>query len=268
MLRKGNFSTSVGSSRPLEPGNWRRERAPGICASACAFSFLGGTTRNAAAGEVGVHQFYSDVALADPSAKAFTALDLSNNQILSGVLVAYISSMGADARLMTIASLTKPESMHFLTAEELEELRVVWNPWKFKPWSIEPYGNGVVAFSKTYDERETATFFCRKDRKARLLISTKSDKSGSGTAAPDIVTGAKVLGFVVGRNDMAWSSQGGFDRLEITINDFDLNRLPQSSDDLSIDVTDFAPHVAWGLNRSFSANGIKANLRVALRNCV
>jgi hypothetical protein len=64
--------------------------------------------------------------------------------------------------------------MHYLNKDELETLKVNWSPKQFKPWAIEPSGDGVIAFTKSNDETETAALFCRKDKIPRLYIRPDS----------------------------------------------------------------------------------------------
>src|SRR5450830_56065 len=83
MIRARGDLTEVGSSAPIldatEPGLF--DRAPGTCASACAYSFLGGAERtfdeNA---KLGFHRFYAANALAEPTIKLFTGQDLDASQ--------------------------------------------------------------------------------------------------------------------------------------------------------------------------------------------
>jgi hypothetical protein len=171
LIRNAGLSTGVAQSVP-EPEDPRFDRlVPGKCVSACAYAFLGGVRRSAEAGEVEVHQFYHEAAFNDPSRKLFSALDLSADQFISALVIDYVSRMGADPRVVSIASTTSPGEMHYFNEDELDDLKVRWNPDVFQAWAIEPYGQGVVAYSKTQDRAKTATFFCRRDKARRLLIT-------------------------------------------------------------------------------------------------
>lgn len=167
-IRNHGFGSEVGTSIPGGPSWW--QRSPGTCASACAFAFIGGVARYADPGQVGVHQFFNQVSLRDPSAKMFNAIDLSAQQLVSALLIDYAYRMGVDPRFVSIAASTSPGDMHFLDAQELDDLKVRWNPKEFEPWAIEPSGRGVIAFTKTRDKSVTAALFCRQDRIARLFI--------------------------------------------------------------------------------------------------
>jgi hypothetical protein len=75
LFRSRGISTEVGSSAPIDPRV--AERSPGVCASACAYAFLGGVERSLDEGaKLGFHRFYQENALERPSVKLFTGQDL------------------------------------------------------------------------------------------------------------------------------------------------------------------------------------------------
>ncbi len=169
-IRQNKLSTSVGKTVPSTYAPDWKETIPGKCASACAFAFLGGVNRDTSGGDVGVHQFYQDIALKNPSAKIFDAIDLSTQQMVSAMLIEYVHRMGIDPRFVSIASNVAPSQIHWLTAEQVKDLKVAYQPEAFEPWQIEPFGAGIVAFSRTQDRSKTATLFCGKDRAPKLLL--------------------------------------------------------------------------------------------------
>ncbi|WP_316186926.1 MULTISPECIES: hypothetical protein [unclassified Bradyrhizobium] len=169
LVRQLKFDTEVGQSQPDEYGHWRR--APGFCASACSFAFLGGLHRSVSAGEFGVHQFYNELSLRDPFAKLFSALDVSHHQLVSAMLIDYVYRMGVDPRLVSLASSVLPEQMHFLAEEELNDLKVRWHPKEFQPWSIVPMGGGIAAATHSRDRTRFAHFLYREDGVPTLLIT-------------------------------------------------------------------------------------------------
>src|SRR5262249_1368498 len=77
----------------------------GICASACAYAFLGGVSRGAERGQIGVHQFYSPD-LADPKKIALNAENEKNMQALVGTLALYTYRMGVNPSFLFLASST------------------------------------------------------------------------------------------------------------------------------------------------------------------
>ena len=80
------------------------------------YAFLGGVTRTANEGELGVHQFYNEASLKNPSGKLFSSVDLSVNECEGCTLVIdYAFRMGVDPRVVSIASATPPGEMHFFS---------------------------------------------------------------------------------------------------------------------------------------------------------
>jgi len=57
-------------------------------------------------------------------------------------LVLYVIKMGVDPRLVTLAAEAAPNSMRWIALDEARELRVIYEPWAFKPWRVEPYHGG------------------------------------------------------------------------------------------------------------------------------
>ena len=170
-IRQLKLDTEIGTSVPDGYGHWRR--APGRCASAGAFAFLGGLTRRVSGGELGVHQFYNEISLRDPTAKVFSSLDMSEHQFVSAMLIDYVFRMGADPRFVSIAASTPPMEMQFLDEQLLDQLNVRWYPKEFEPWSIEPSGAGVIAITRSKDRTRTAKFSFSADRTPRLTIEDK-----------------------------------------------------------------------------------------------
>lgn len=113
LIRQLGFDTGVAS---YKAGTTKYE---GICASACAYAFAGGVSRyyKAGATRLGLHQFYS------------TDNVISNraSQEVSGLLVAYLQSMGVDALAFSASATAGPDEMFWLTADEAARLRFANN---------------------------------------------------------------------------------------------------------------------------------------------
>jgi hypothetical protein len=171
LIRKLKLNTEIGATEPDSYGHW--ERVPGHCASACAFAFLGGLTRYASGGELGVHQFYDAISLRNPSAKVFSSLDMSEHQFVSALLIDYVFRMGVDPRFVSAAASTPPLEMQFLDEQSLDDLKVKWYPQEFEPWSIEPSGEGVAAITRSKDRTRIAKFSYFVDGIPRLTIEDK-----------------------------------------------------------------------------------------------
>jgi hypothetical protein len=117
LIRRRGFDTAVmqtvfGVSGAVDPYD---NEAPGTCASACAYAFLGGTERRVPEGSrVGVHQFASRGAASEAATQSTTA-----------ALAAYMARMGVSRDLILPAGFALPEEMYWLTRSDLERLNVV-----------------------------------------------------------------------------------------------------------------------------------------------
>ena len=110
-IRKAGLRTRVADASTTPPSS-------GLCASACAYAFLGGVVRQVdGAARLGVHQF------GDPSSGG--ALSAAGTQQLVAVIADYFAAVGANLRLETVALRTPPNQIHWLSRHELEALSVV-----------------------------------------------------------------------------------------------------------------------------------------------
>ncbi len=193
LIRELKMDTEIGATEPDSYGHWKR--VPGHCASACAFAFLGGLSRYASIGELGVHQFYNEIALRDPSAKVFDSLDMSQHQLVSATLIDYAFRMGVDPRLVSIAASTPPNEMQFLDEHLLDDLNVKWDPKDFDPWSIEPSGAGVIAITRSKDRTRAAKFSFLSDGTPTLTIEDKSFNIDNEWLSAALAVVEKVVAF-------------------------------------------------------------------------
>lgn len=112
-IRKLGLSTGIAT---FSAGKMLQE---GMCASACTYAFAGGVNRYYSAGRtrIGLHQFYS------------TANTISNktSQEVSGILVAFLQSMGVDALAFSVSAQAGPDSIAWLSAEDALRLRFANN---------------------------------------------------------------------------------------------------------------------------------------------
>lgn len=108
-IRKLHFNTEIRAR--TDTG----KESKAICASACAYVFAGGLARfyDEYSGRLGIHQFYSP-----PGEKGSEG----ETQAISGVLVAYLKDMGVDSRAFTVAALTSPDDITWLTPEDAVKL--------------------------------------------------------------------------------------------------------------------------------------------------
>lgn len=270
-IRKQGMTTRIGRSVHDNEGlDWAHKTTNGMCVSACAFAFLGGVSRSVSesvneGGKIGIHQFYNEAAIINPSAKVFNAIDFSAQQLLSALLIDYVMRMGVDPHLVVKASSIPPTEVYYLSQEEAEELKVSWAPDKFEPWAIEPYGNGVVAFTKTRDRRTTVTLFCRRDKTPRVLVTfpviadaknTLSLFGSLGAVNAFDVTATKDKMTMVVKNSAAY--------WEINLVGSSLDSLAKSS---AIEPAEYV-HVLWDtFVFHLPSTNLKQSARVALRNC-
>jgi hypothetical protein len=170
-IRENKLPTSIG--RSIVDGNLGSGHTytttPGKCLSACAFAFLGGVTRSAKSGELGIHQFYRDYAISNPNSKIFDARDLQSQQAITGQLVAYTSFMGIDPSFIAKSSSTPPTSMYFLTNNDLVDMKITIDEDQFGPWVIKANSSRIYLESKTNNNKE-AYIFCGNDGRVKLSV--------------------------------------------------------------------------------------------------
>ena len=199
IIRRYGLGTRVASTVPLNigSGSFKFETdGAGNCYSACSFAFLGGKWRIAADQSIGVHQHYIDEALNNAQAKAFTAVDISAEQIIAGILADYIVRMGVDARFLTRASMVGPTEIYKFSSDEMTKFAITWNDLEYSDWTLEPYKNGLIAVSKTKNLENTATLFCRKDRTLRLLLSLQNRFNLSPVESSENISARIEQGFI------------------------------------------------------------------------
>ncbi len=264
VIRNAGLTTRIGRTVP-DIGNFHRTVA-GSCFSACAFAFLGGVERDFD-GRLGFHQFFDEAALAQPELPRFNAIDFSTNQLVTGIILEYVVRMGVDARVVALASRTPPNAIYELSLAEAEELRVSWRPNDFRPWQIEAYGDGLVAFSKSYDEHLTLTLYCANGRRALLFTEdmTVASPGQHRVFFPEAITGARaidVLGTTVAPAAIRVVEDG-----EATRVTFSLPEGFVAGASSQISNINHAPHVYW-FGVQASGEGLAVNAALAFRNCI
>lgn len=148
VIRQLGFDTGIASFRD---GTTKYE---GICASACAYAFAGGVSRyyKAGATRLGLHQFYSKDNLISNKA----------SQEVSGLLVAYLQSMGVDALAFSVSSKAGPEEMLWLSADDAIRLKFSNNGERATTSELKLLDN--ITYLKIEQEKSAATgrflFYC------------------------------------------------------------------------------------------------------------
>ena len=127
LFRRLGITTTVGRTVKLPDGGDRATLSPkAICASACAFSLLGGTRRHVPAqAYVLVHQIWPFQKREDAVGANYNAQDLVVVQRELGVLARYVVEMGTDIEFFEIAERIPPwENPRPLSGDDLRRLRV------------------------------------------------------------------------------------------------------------------------------------------------
>lgn len=93
---------------------------PGICASACAYAFLGGSQRQSQPGALGFHRI-SAIAPAGMEAEEIAAAE---TEMLRDLLL-YVLAMGAEAELVGLAQVTPAAALARPAAADLSRLGIV-----------------------------------------------------------------------------------------------------------------------------------------------
>jgi hypothetical protein len=145
-IRKHGFPTAVGKTVSASDniGAWIGSVDPGKCLSACAYAFLGGTTRTAAGGEIGVHRFYDPKALASATDPIFSAQDMAEEQELLSEALRYVAEMGASSKFLVAASNTPSSAVYYFSDQELSEFAISLDVDTVKDWRIQAQGGGLI----------------------------------------------------------------------------------------------------------------------------
>ncbi|WP_448149803.1 hypothetical protein [Labrys miyagiensis] len=162
MIRQQGLIADIAQYDPPQPGgDWFGAIShPGSCYSACALAFLGGKTRQISEGsKIGFHQFHSTVEVNGTEAMAVA-------QGIAGVVLTYITEMGASPSLFTRMSEKRPEELFIPSDLELREYAIVTSGAS-GGFTLEPYRNGVIASAGSAENVEgdnlvySVATFCR-----------------------------------------------------------------------------------------------------------
>lgn len=171
LIRETGATTQIGQTVSMGAGfgNYKTT-APGVCASACAFAFMGGLERHANDGELGVHQFYSSDE---------TAVNSEITQALVGYSLIHTLRMGIDAGVIVAASRTSPDDIHWFDRNELIAFGLDTSGTLTDAWRLEPYKSGLVLTTHVQTSPRRAvsvTLFCRVDtRRWHFLLTEQAD---------------------------------------------------------------------------------------------
>ena len=161
LIRKYKLITGVAKS--VKNGEYSTP-APGECASACVFAFVGGVDRAVTSpSRIGIHQmsvrhqnlYQSNVVNVEELDKSF-----STSQILMGLVISHFIEMGVDLNAASLMSQVMPMNIKWLSPDELVTTKIVYSPTKFSDWAIEPYKAGIIAFTRSLSGNHQMTLFC------------------------------------------------------------------------------------------------------------
>lgn len=167
MIREQGLISRVSSYEKRAVGEqyWTPRWQPGICMSACALAFLGGEDRELDEMSIlGFHQF-SSAGTASGNVERVDRTE-RDTQVVSGLVHAYIESMGVAPGLFSRMSVTPPEEMYIPDAVEAAALNII-PAESFSNFTLEPYGGGVIAYSIFYNNAQgrnvvsQVTAYCR-----------------------------------------------------------------------------------------------------------
>ncbi len=192
MIRQAGLTAHIGrSERSFESysapcDTWYDGVEAGVCASSCAYAFLGGQERfvnspyyPTGPNLLGFHQFYGSpergremLTAAQVAEIETTALSVA--QAITGQIVLYAIEMGIDPRVVAFASSIPSDDLYYPTARELDELSIV-SGTGLRAWFMEPYAEGLVTAANPYRSDsmlQQITAFCRRAPKSANFLIT------------------------------------------------------------------------------------------------
>lgn len=193
MMRKLGMTAHIGrtertfhSDYRTSCDRWGDMVESGVCASACAYAFLGGQVRfvdspyyPTSGNRLGFHQFYGSQnrggeMLSSEEVAEIEATTLSVAQALTGQIVLYAMEMGVDARIVALAAKTPSDDLYYPTPKETESLSIVSGKG-LSEWFMEPYASGLVTAARparSDSMLEQVTAFCSASNGQPILMFT------------------------------------------------------------------------------------------------
>lgn len=165
----------------------------GSCLSACAYAFLGGVQRqvskqNSFTGHpksmIGFHQFYGHLDKESRIAEIVKEETyFSSDQFVSALLAQYLTDMGVDPNVLSVAAFAGPDEMEFPKLALRRKLKIDYNPdFSFGELDLEVYKGGLLGFSKpnydnSFNKLKQLTFYCRDESTLNILLTVPRLKS-------------------------------------------------------------------------------------------
>lgn len=142
-IRKYEISTIAGSFGDVDDPDGLLPRNA-VCYSACAYAFMGGSTRSVTTGsKLGLHQFRSTV-----------ATDEGSTQITMAVLGKYLDDMGIRRKVLDIAALTLPDKIRLISVKEAEAWNIASNDIEEGEWTLRNLDDGSLFLTLSQREYE------------------------------------------------------------------------------------------------------------------
>ena len=146
ILRDAAAAVSIGTYAKNPKTGLTDPSSPGVCLSACALAFLGGTNRWIPEGSVyGVHRFHSPT--------GSKSSDLDTAQIISAAIGNYIREMGVAPALFDLMVQAGAKDIYPLNTKQLADLNVVNNGRSAAEWVLD------VADGVTYLRGSQMTYY-------------------------------------------------------------------------------------------------------------
>lgn len=239
------------------------------CASACAYAFLGGVERRFVGKPTrfGVHRFYRSKSLSSPTLKHYSGQDLDASQRLMAGLMLYALKMGADMRVVALASEAGPSEMRWIDADEARTLNVTYTAYTWDRWEIKAVNRGVIAVSQTQDKSASMQIACTKSEGAYFLI--RDDKDNAAFFKQCQATrgnGHPILGALVKDQDVVTRMNGDKATIAFFI---DPRQVTYANASVFADTNVYGSSCIAPYDRYVgSTQGLKESALLALRNCV
>jgi hypothetical protein len=107
-----------------------------ICASACAYAFIGGLKRSLGKdAKLGVHQFSQEI-----TGPQLPSNDVQITQDITALLYTYVRDMGISSDFFKVSTETHSENIHWLSLNEADRLQLINSPGPYSSPKWEPSG--------------------------------------------------------------------------------------------------------------------------------
>ncbi|MGE0621121.1 MAG: hypothetical protein AB7O54_00785 [Pseudomonadales bacterium] len=191
LFRELGVTTIVAKTeKDKEPPYLAGQMVAGVCASACAYAFMGGVQRHVGGddwwsvpeGRVGIHQFSMESTVLAP---------LESTQSQVGLLLAYTLSMGINSEVLVAASVTPPTDMHWVSRQDAIDVRLDNSTHYFSGWTPKTYGRGLMLrgfWNRGGSEKAEVQLSCRDASTLRIRISDRFHRFEAPTLGTSSMT--------------------------------------------------------------------------------